>query len=218
VALAIVLTIARGGAMNAIRQVCLLLVVILRRIDLIDLLFLALAFFSPQPPLIALLALQAIGRRYWRVAVGLLQIAGVEEIKEWHCNVLPGATALLPSVVVYEEEEEDNNITSSGAVVSPSQSRSSFRTDDGRTETTAHQNRFTEQELLTLYGGLRAQGMTRDAATRLLKASGIPMNNNLWARAAPPEDDMMLTPIAGRPTRAAYYESDPALQYQEPPK
>jgi hypothetical protein len=32
------------------------------------------------------------------------------------------------------------------------------------------------------------------------------------------DDDDMLTPIAGRPTRAAYYESDPALQYQEPPK
>jgi hypothetical protein len=94
--------------MNAIKQVCLLLVVILRRIDLIDLLFLALAFFSPQPPLIALLALQAIGRRYWRVAVGLLQIAGVQEIKEWHCNVLPGARVYIErDIMLLEVGEEE---------------------------------------------------------------------------------------------------------------
>jgi hypothetical protein len=208
--------------MNAIKQVCLLLVVILRRIDLIDLLFLALAFFSPQPSLIALLALQAVGRRYWRVAVGLLQIAGVEEVKEWHCNVLPGANAFLPSAAVYEEEEESDNITSSSATVFPSQSRSSFRTDDGRTETTMQLGKLTEHQLLTLYSFLRAHGAVRERASRVLKEVGIPMNNNLWARAIPPapveEDDDMLTPIAGRPTRATYYESSPALQYQEPPK
>jgi hypothetical protein len=208
--------------MNAIKQVCLLLVVILRRIDLIDLLFLALAIFSPQPAFIALLALQAIGRRYWRVAVGLLQIAGVEEIKEWHCNVLPGATACLPSAVIYEEEGEDDNITSSSTAVSSLQSRSSLETTNGQTETTVPPGKLTEHQLLTLYSFLRAHGAVRDRAGRVLKEIGIPMNNNLWARAIPPapveEDDVMLTPIAGRPTRAAYYESEPALQYQEPPK
>jgi hypothetical protein len=34
--------------------------------------------------------------------------------------------------------------------------------------------------------------------------------------ADPPEEPMMLTPFAGRPTKASYYESDPELEYQAP--
>lgn len=96
---------------------------------------------------------------------------------------------------------------------------SSLRTDDGRTETTAPQPRFTEDQLLTLYALLRSSGVTRDRATAALKAAGIPVNNNLWTRAAPPlptEDGEYRTPIAGRPTAAVFETGD--LAYEPPPK
>lgn len=34
----------------------------------------------------------------------------------------------------------------------------------------------------------------------------------------PPEEPTVLTPIAGRPTKASYYPDDPALEYQPPPR
>ena len=33
----------------------------------------------------------------------------------------------------------------------------------------------------------------------------------------PPEEPTILTPIAGRPTKASYYPDDPALEFQPPP-
>jgi hypothetical protein len=106
----------------------------------------------------------------------------------------------------------------------PQSTPSSLRTDDGRTETTAPQSKFTEEQLLTLYTFLRGLGATRDKATPILKASGIPMNNNLWSKAqapAPPpveDDDTHITPFAGRRTRASYYPDDPKLEFQDPPR
>lgn len=103
----------------------------------------------------------------------------------------------------------------------PPSAPSSLRTDGGRTETTAPQPKFTEDQLLTLYTGLRAHGMVRDKASQLLKASGIPMNNNLWAKAGvslPPEDDEYRTPIAGRPANAADFREAGDLAYEPPPK
>ena len=96
---------------------------------------------------------------------------------------------------------------------------SSLRTDDGRTETTTPQPKFTEEQLLTLYALLRSSGVTRDRATPALKAAGIPVNNNLWTRAAPPaptEDGEYRTPIAGRPTSAVFETGE--LTYEPPPK
>lgn len=108
----------------------------------------------------------------------------------------------------------------------PPSAPSSLETDGRRTETTAPGPKFTEDQLLTLYAGLRAHGMVRDKASQLLKASGIPMNNNLWTRAAPPpapgapveDDDSVLTPIAGRRTRASYYPEEPDLEFNPPPR
>lgn len=100
----------------------------------------------------------------------------------------------------------------------PPSAPSSLRTDDGRTETTTPQPKFTEDQLLTLYAFLRSSGVTRDRATPALKAAGIPMNNNLWAKAAPMpplEDGEYRTPIAGRPTSAVFETGD--LAYEPPP-
>lgn len=78
---------------------------------------------------------------------------------------------------------------------------------------------FTEDQLLTLYVLLRTSGVTRDRATPALKAAGIPVNNNLWTRAAPTpppaEDGEYRTPIAGRATSAVFETGE--LAYEPPP-
>lgn len=108
--------------------------------------------------------------------------------------------------------------------VAPQFPPSSQRTDDGRTETTPQQPKFTEDQLLTFYTELRAHGMKRDRASVALKAMGIPMNNNLWAKAQVPtpppaeDDDMHVTPFAGRRTRASFYPDSPDLEYNDPPR
>jgi hypothetical protein len=67
---------------------------------------------------------------------------------------------------------------------------------------------------------LRAHGYSREDARRFLRGVDRTLDNNVWAQAAPaapPPDDTILTPIAGRPTRARYYD-DPALEYTAPPE
>lgn len=82
--------------------------------------------------------------------------------------------------------------------------------DAGRTEP---QPAYTTEQLLTHYQWLRRLGAKRDEARPHLKAMGIPLHNDLWARAAPPPQ--AVTPIAGRPyDPARYHYEDPDLRYQ----
>ena len=67
-------------------------------------------------------------------------------------------------------------------------------------------------ELLTLFKALRAAGIKRDDIRPALKGVGLPLDNNLWADAAPPEDEHR-TPIVGRPT-SARFETDADYPYQ----
>jgi hypothetical protein len=128
-------------------------------------------------------------------------------------------------VIGVDESVKDNEptpavIMSRPEYATPLSTPSSLRTDDGRTETTAPQPRFTEDQLLTLYALLRSSGVTRDRATPALKAAGIPVNNNLWTRAAPPapaDDGEYRTPIAGRPADAALFRESGELAYEPPP-
>lgn len=68
-------------------------------------------------------------------------------------------------------------------------------------------------KLLDTYKVLRELGMSRDDARALLKPWGIPLDNNLWADAAPQEPPT-ITPIAGRPTSAKFHEGEPDLEYK----
>lgn len=66
---------------------------------------------------------------------------------------------------------------------------------------------------------LRAHGFTRDAARALLRGLGYSLGNNTWADAAPAtpaDDDEIITPYAGRRTKASYYPENPELEYVEP--
>lgn len=70
-------------------------------------------------------------------------------------------------------------------------------------------------KLLDTYKALRKLGMSRDDARALLKPWGIPLDNNLWADAAPPQEEPLeVTPIAGRPTSAKFHQDDPELEYR----
>lgn len=158
---------------------------------------------------------------FWLVLITLGFLAWLESrsLRRW----IGERVARLRSVKSYEEDEPIIMSRSEDGV--PPSAPSSLETDGRRTETTAPGPKFTEDQLLTLYGFLRELGVTRDRATPILKASGIPVNNNLWTRAAPlapdvsvGDDDTTLTPIAGRRTRASYYPEEPDLEFSPPPR
>jgi hypothetical protein len=73
----------------------------------------------------------------------------------------------------------------------------------------------TEAQMLDVFKVLREAGVKREALRGAWKAAGLPLNNNVWADAAP-DDDLTITPYAGRVTRRSYY-AEPELEYQEPP-
>lgn len=50
---------------------------------------------------------------------------------------------------------------------------------------------------------LRKYGIPREEARQMYKSLGLPLDNNLWTDAAPP-DDPHITPVAGRPTDADF--------------
>ncbi len=58
-------------------------------------------------------------------------------------------------------------------------------------------------KLLDTYKPLRKLGMSREDARVFLTRWNIPLDNNLWAAAAPPADPH-ITPVAGRPTDADF--------------
>jgi hypothetical protein len=81
---------------------------------------------------------------------------------------------------------------------------------DGRTDSLLYER----TELLMFYKLLRKYGIPREEARPVLKAMRIPLSNDVWASAAPPEQEHV-TPIVGRPTNARF-ETDPDYPYQAP--
>lgn len=91
---------------------------------------------------------------------------------------------------------------------------SSVQTDGVQTPDQTEDTAARRQKLLDTYRPLRKLGMSRDDARVFLSRWNIPLDNNLWADAAPP-DDVHRTPIVGRPT-SAVFETDPDYPYQAP--
>lgn len=96
--------------MNALIQLCELLIVLIKRIDLIDLPFLALAIATQRPAFLLAFVLQAIARRWPLVCRGALLWCRVATVQPWHCKVLPGAAVYLMS----NEEDEELVLSGSG--------------------------------------------------------------------------------------------------------
>lgn len=106
------------------------------------------------------------------------------------------------------------------SLLRPSSLETDRRTDGQTAQTSARR----AEQLLTLYRTMRAAGIGREDARKALKEAGLPLNNDVWRKAAPPpkvaqpsnDDDMMVTPYAGRRTRASYYPDEPDLEFQSP--
>lgn len=101
--------------MNALIQFCQLLIALIKRIDLLDLPFLALAIVTQRPAFIALAALQFVGRRWSVVCLGILQWCRVGVVEPWHCKVLPGAVKYLGMDILSSGEDEEDRTTTEPA-------------------------------------------------------------------------------------------------------
>jgi hypothetical protein len=88
--------------------------------------------------------------------------------------------------------------------------------NDGRTDS----DQVGRAELLTLYKILRKYGIPREEVRPALKGVRVPLSNDVWANAAAPvaeeDDGEIVTPYAGRRTKASYYPEQPDLEYQAP--
>ena len=113
------------------------------------------------------------------------------------------------------EEAAPNNMSSVGAGASPSLP-SSLQTDSRQTADRPALAMPSRDVMLNTCKMLRKHGMSREEARSMLKSMGLPLDNNLWADAAPADDEPIhVTPIVGRPTRAVF-ETDPDYPYQAP--
>lgn len=116
-----------------------------------------------------------------------------------------------PVSVMSRSDDEDSRL---GASVS--------QTDGQADRQTAAPAPIGRDIMLDICRDLRAHGYSRDGARVLLRKLGQSLDNNVWSDAAPPtkaatvEDDTLITPYAGRRTKASYYPDDPALEYQAP--
>lgn len=92
---------------------------------------------------------------------------------------------------------------------------SSLQTDRPQTADRPMMPVPTQDKILDIFRAMRAAGMKREAVSGAWRAAGLPFDNNLWAKAAPADDERLTpTPIAGRPTKASFYQDDPELAYQ----
>jgi len=109
-------------------------------------------------------------------------------------------------------------ITSSPPASAPS-SPSVSQTDAAPVVVQAAPREPTRAEILDACKVLRAKGLSREEARIVFGYLHRRLDNNLWADAAPgaqPADDEIITPYAGRRTKASYYPENPELEYVEP--
>jgi hypothetical protein len=147
------------------------------------------------------------------VVVGGLAIGLLSMLVGWIADHLPGASVKnsggAAPVVMSRTPEPDRRL-----------SLSSLQTDSQTTSDRQTIAKPTEQQMLDIFKALRAAGVKREAIAGPWRAAGLPLDTNLWSKAAPSEkdddDDTIVTPWAGRRTKASYYD-DPRLEYQQPP-
>jgi hypothetical protein len=124
---------------------------------------------------------------------------------------------------VNRSQISDTDIMSRSQDEAPQKTLSSHRQTAPQTDRQPAQpapSPLSRDIMLDIYRLLREHNVPREKARPVLKAAGIPLDNNLWTQAASSTDDAedVLTPIAGRPTKASYYPDDLDLEYQSPPR
>lgn len=112
---------------------------------------------------------------------------------------------------VNSSEEDAPDVMSRSNETPPQNIPSSLQTDNRQTADRPAAPPISRDVMLDTYRLLRKYGIPREEARPILKAAGLPLDNNLWTEAAP----VHVTPIAGRATRAAF-DTDPELVYQPP--
>lgn len=138
-----------------------------------------------------IIALIVVPPYLWRVYGGA---DAVKRLWAWHMS----SAAYAPTPIDRPSLEDD------------------AETDARQTPIVLPERKIRAEELLTLYALMRRYNIPREAAAAAFKAVDLPFNNNVWSKAAP-EEEMQVTPIAGRPTPAKF-DHDPALAYEPPPR
>lgn len=151
-----------------------------------------------------------MGAQLFAIAVTIL-IAGVV----WFFVVRPileDYGIIRPREGVNHYPESDTDLMSRAQVDTPPRAPSSLQTDGAQTPDRPMMPVPSQEKMLDIFRALRAAGIKREAVSIPWRAAGLPFDNNLWAKAAP-DDEMSVTPIAGRPTPAKFHD-DPELEYQ----
>lgn len=142
------------------------------------------------------------------IAVGLIRFfSWLTELQEKHGSVTRAGVNTVKRYVVVERPVMSRHDEGAGPYFPQS-----LQTDGAQTPDQTEIAALRRAKLFDTYRTLRELGMSRDAARAFLKPWNIPVDNNLWADAAPPEDEHR-TPIVGRPTNAKF-ETDADYPYQ----
>lgn len=118
---------------------------------------------------------------------------------------------------VNSSEEAAPSVMSRGTQSAPENSPSSLRQTAIQTDRQEERAAPTRDIMLNTYRVLRKHGMPREEARGMLKALGLPLDNNQWTEAAPvAEEPTQRAPVSGRPIPAGvrFHEDDPDLEYQ----
>jgi len=140
----------------------------------------------------------------WGLIIAALIVVPYKIAKAWLWPVVKDFFVSAPDVMSRSEDDD--------RPVALSALRQTAPTDNRPREVAL----ISRDVMLDMFRLLREYNVPREKARSVLKAAGLPLDNNLWTAAAP-DDDTHLTPIAGRPTKAQF-EQDPDMAYEAPPR
>jgi len=141
--------------------------------------------------------------------VGLIRfLAWLTDLKDEHGSL---GRAGVNTVRKYVEVRP--RVMSRSDSTPPLSSPSSLQTDNRQTADKPLPPAPSRDVMLNTHKLLRKYGVPREEARPVLKALGLPLDNNLWTDAAPTDDAPHVTPYVGRPT-SARFETDADYPYQ----
>ncbi len=127
--------------------------------------------------------------------------------------ILEDYNLIAPRENVNNYEEAAPIVMSRSESVAPVDRPLSLQTDSRQTTDKPAHVAPSRDVMLNTYRLLRKYDIPREEARPVLKSAGLPLDNNLWADAAPPEPEHV-TPIVGRQTAAQFERTDPDYPYQ----
>ena len=115
---------------------------------------------------------------------------------------------------VNDYQEADAVVMSRASIAADENPPPSLQTDSRQTTDRPMMPTPARDVMLDTYRSLRKHGYAREEARAMLKALGLPLDNNLWSKAT--EEPTERAPISGRPIPPGvkYHEDEPELEYQ----